>query len=535
MNAIWLVRSRELASRLRFWTAIVGYDPRDHSLIHRIYLVYLIIFFSLWGFSVLTLLADVGIWVLSFFKGLPPAIATTIIMVVALLLDAVLRGYKSCRRSPFVFSEEDAGLICQTPVDRRQVAFVWLLGDWPLACLPFVVLAVVLRFSSLQLAEQGPFLWSYLPRYWLAAFIVTSIVLPLHLSFMAGGFALGSLRLHRARDFPALSWIPVGFVLVTVSLAYINIGFLESLFSPLVFPLKAGYGLENWLVGFILAVFLALVGLVALYFASPRLNLSRAAQESGSRWANQQVSILGDSRLMRQMKLRGRLGIHHSPSRIPGREGAWSLVWKDIVISYRAINFSLALVWLGIFGLSLGIVIAPDWGTRFWGFIIWCYFVGQRCTDRLRSDLELWIVSRQLPFSWNVALAADLAVSTIFATLLFWLAILIGSVLGFSPQIYLILLAPVSILSIELAASFDLLRKCHSSELLAGQVADPGATGLLLGAIFAGIPLLLIPWLSGHITSALANTFITLLAFTFSLWLASILLKKAAYTLNGIK
>ena len=53
MNAVWLVRWRQLASRMRFWTAIVGYDPRDHSLSHSIYLIYVIIFFSLWGFAML--------------------------------------------------------------------------------------------------------------------------------------------------------------------------------------------------------------------------------------------------------------------------------------------------------------------------------------------------------------------------------------------------------------------------------------------------------------------------------------------------
>ena len=128
--------------------------------------------------------------------------AAVIILAAILLLDATIRGYKSCRHSPYVFSEEDAGLICQTPVDRRLVALAWLFGDWMPACLPFVALAVVLCFASLQLTEQGPFLWSYLPRYWLAAFRVTSIILPFHLALMAGGYTLGSLRLRGKKIFP---------------------------------------------------------------------------------------------------------------------------------------------------------------------------------------------------------------------------------------------------------------------------------------------------------------------------------------------
>jgi hypothetical protein len=120
MKAIQLVRLHELAARMRFWTAIVGYDPRDHSISHKLYLVYLVIFFSLWGFSILALLADVGIWILSSFSGLPPIQAAIFILAAGMLFDALLRGYKACRRSPFIFSEEDALLICQTPVDRRH-------------------------------------------------------------------------------------------------------------------------------------------------------------------------------------------------------------------------------------------------------------------------------------------------------------------------------------------------------------------------------------------------------------------------------
>ena len=47
-----------------FWTTIVGYDPQDHSLSHRIYLIYVVIFFSLWWFAVLALIAD---WVARIF------------------------------------------------------------------------------------------------------------------------------------------------------------------------------------------------------------------------------------------------------------------------------------------------------------------------------------------------------------------------------------------------------------------------------------------------------------------------------------
>ena len=535
MNAIWLVHSRELAARMRFWTAIVGYDPRDHSVSHRLYLLYVIIFFSLWGFSVLALLADVGIWILSFFKGLPPVLAAVFILVTGLLLDAVLRGYKACRRSPFVFSEEDAGLICQTPVDRRHVAMIWLLGDWLPACLPFMVLAVILCFSALQLAEQGPFLWTYLPRYWLAAFRVTSIILPLHMAFMAGGYSLGSLRLRGDRDMPALGWVPLGFSLFVLTLAITNKGYIGIILWPVILPLQAGFGTENWLFGFVIAMFLVLVGVLALYFASPRLNLSRAAQESRHRGAYQRVSLLGDSHLTRQMKTRARLGVQHAPSRIPGRAGAWSLLWKDGVSSGREISLGHMVAWLGVFGISLGMVIAPDWGTRIWALIIWCWLIGQRGTQRLRSDLEQWVISRQMPFSGRATMAVECALPVFITLLLTWFAIPLGSLLGFSPQIIFIFLAPAQIINIVLAATYDILRKSRGSDLLAGQVAEPGAIGLLLGAFLAGIPLLVLTWLTYQTNLPGVNVGFALFGFAFSMGVSYLMWKLVASAYLGIK
>ena len=140
-------------------------------------------------------------------------------------------------------------------------------------------------------------------------------------------------------------------------------------------------------------------------------------------------------------------------------------------------------------------VLAPDWGTRFWAFIIWCLLIGQRGTERLRSDLEVWAISRQLPFSGQETLAAELVTPVLGTMLLSWLAIGVSYWLGFSPQLSLILLAPAAIICIVLAAALDILRKCHSSELLTGQVAELGAGGLILGSTFGWHPMVIVYWL----------------------------------------
>ncbi len=323
-----MVRSREMAAQLRFWTAIVGYDPRDRSTNQKIYLVYLVIFFSLWGIAVLALFADLGSLGLALVPGLSPQIAGVLVITTWLVAEAVLRGYASTKSSPFVFSQEDATQICQTPIDRRHVALIELFMDWLPAVIPILILSVVLVIASLQIAEGGRVAWKELPFYWMVSIRMAIIVLPLHLSLMALDYALGALRLRGGQDIPAIHWIALSFGLILISLALFNRKALELLLWPVIYPIQSGFSGDNWVVGIILVLLLALAGVLLLYWFSPRLNLSRAAQESRFRGVSRQLSLLGDSRLTRQLKAQERLGIGHSPSRIPGLPGPWSLVWK---------------------------------------------------------------------------------------------------------------------------------------------------------------------------------------------------------------
>jgi hypothetical protein len=535
MDAVWMVRERQLASRMRFWTAIVGYDPRDRSLSHRLYLFYLLIFFSLWGFAVLALMADLGIRILSLFEGIPPVKAAILIITILLLADFLLRGYRYARRSPFTFSEEDAALICQTPVDRRQVAIAWMLGDWFPTILPYLVLVVVLCFANIQLNEQGDLLWSHLPIYWLAGFRVASIVIPTHMALMAVVYALGALRLREDRDNRSLRWIPVGLAASIISLAFVNIMGLQLLLWPLFYLLASGFGVVSWLTGFSAAITLAVLGLLALYIASPRLNLSRAAQESRFKWEHQQVSWLGDSRLIRQMKLREQLGTGHTPSRIPGRAGVWALIWKNWVISLRVMRVGQIGAWIGIFAAGLGMMVAPNWGVRIWAFIFWAVLISKRCTERIRSDLELWVISQQLPFRRERMVIAEIAQPVIGAICLTWLAYGIGYWLGYKPSGLIPWLLPGIIFSIALMAVLDILRRCKSSELLAGQVVDIGAGGLVLLLLLAGVPGVLIWWIISRPIGSGIHWLVILAGFSLIYGISFVIWKLSADTFRAIK
>jgi hypothetical protein len=130
LQAVWFVQSRKLLSQQEFWLLLVGYDHQTHSFGSRIYLVYLFIFFSVWGLAMLVLSAGFAGQILSalpFDSPLSAAIAVGGVAFIALFL---LELYFASRRSPFVFSEPDTHLLCLTPVDRRIVAMIWFLGAW---------------------------------------------------------------------------------------------------------------------------------------------------------------------------------------------------------------------------------------------------------------------------------------------------------------------------------------------------------------------------------------------------------------------
>jgi hypothetical protein len=535
MQPVWLVRSRELTSRMKFWTSLVGYNSRDRSLSQAIYLIYVAIFFCLWGFAVLALLANLGAGMLSLIKGASPSMASIMIIVVVLLADTIIRGYRSGKTSPFIFSDVDAELICQTPVDRRQVALAWFLGDWLIAGLTYGALAVILRFASLQLVEQGGIVWAHFPRYLLAGMQIMSIILPLHMAFMALDYALGALRLQRDVDNSWLHWFPVGVAVVLITLALVSLQSLQIILWPLLFTLQAGFGEANWLIGFIVVTILAIIGLLILYWVSLRLNLSRAAQESRFQWAVQQVSWLGDSRLGQQMKARRRLGAGHSASQVKGISGYPALIWKEWVTTFRGMKFSSLIGWFSLFGVALVMVIVPDGGARLWAFIIWVLLVGQRCTESLRGDLEVWIITRQLPFSGRELLMVEVAAPMVVATLLSWSAIGVSSWLGFSPHLSFILLAPAIIICIILAAEVDILRQCRSSDLVAGQVAELGAGGLVLGFILAGIPLITVLSITSRFTGLGIIWLVTIFSLALSLGIIFVMWRFAVATYQSIK
>jgi hypothetical protein len=509
MKPVWMVRSRQIAQRLSFWLALIGYDPHDHSLSHRIYLIYASIFMSLWAFAMLSLASSgTAIVLTALGTGSVNQIAAQISLLI-FVLWFLYQLWQVSRRSPFIFSEEDAYLICQTPVKRHIVALSWFLGDWLAQALPFWALGVTFGFAMIDSRLGENVVFGDIFLYAASGFRALSLFLPLHAGLLALLWALGTLRLqgnHERRWLPRL--VLVGILLAAGGLIG-SIGFPElgklfaplwhAVLSPVETPLQAAFSIHPWGKGLLVALGIAVLGLVALAIASKNLNLSRAAQESAQREKLATAQRYGMVDQAREIKQRERLGIGRDPTRLPARPGLWVLPWKDILQSRYEIGFGQLWNWLMLLGTSVGLLLAPDFSSRILILFYWLILVAQHTTSRLRADLRNWWLLRSLPFQAERLLLGELAIPWSMTVAIAWLAIILGgAALGVSRLLLFLLLPPVCLI-LSLISAYDILRQSNAGMLLNGNV--PGISwrallgGLLCLAILMGITGLLRPLL----------------------------------------
>ena len=524
MNPVWMVRSRQIAEKLSFWLTLIGYDPHDHSLSHRIYLIYAAVFMSLWAFAVLSLAASATAGMLTVLGIGSVNQAAAQISLLIFVIWSAYQLWQVSRRSPFVFSEEDAYLICQTPVKRSIVAISWFVGDWFAQALPFWAIGATFGFALVESQLAGKVIFADFFLYVTSGLRALSVFFPLHLGLLALLWALGSLRLHGNREW---RWLPrlalIVILLIVGSLVWsikvpelvkLSAPVWQAIFWPLSYPLQAAFSIHPWINGVIVAFGMAIVGLVALAIASENLNLSRAAQESTQREKLQTAQRYGMVDLVREMKQRDRLGIGRDPTRLPARSGPWVLPWKDILQSRYEIGLGGIWSWLTLLAISLGLFLAPDLGSRILMFSFWVINVGQRTTSRLRADLKNWWMLRMLPFHAERLLFGELTIPWALTVSIGWLAIIFGGDGLGASRLSVALLIPPACMILSLISAYDVLRQSNTGMLLNGNV--PGISWL---AILGGMLCLAIP--AGIIWLLIQFRWIgMLLAFATSLMLA---------------
>jgi hypothetical protein len=514
MNTVWLVRWPQIASKVSFWLSITGYKRGDRSLNESIYRIYLVLFFTGWGFMVFSLVSSI------LYDGLASLVGEAAVLpaavnagVLGLLAWLVYDLWRFSRQSPLVFSEDDQYLICLTPVSRSAIGMAWMIGEWIFSVPFFWAASVILSFTVLEGSVQGMELIEMLPYYLGAGVRATTIIFPLHFGLMALTFALGCLRLQRDQIRPSLSMAMRNIALFTILALAVTLftrGFLNwtglpwnLLLYPLILPVQAALFAAPWWAGFVLALAIAAAGAYLLWRASQHVNLSRAAQETVQKETLQTALMLGQSEVVDEIQRRQTLGIDHRPSFTGARPGWRILLWKDQLQARRYFRFQSILQWLSLFGLVSAALIIPSLIVQAFVLLLLADNLSRLLTTRLRADLSRWWLLRSLPFSSGNLLLAELALPSLFATLLGWLALALASVLG-GYAVPPLILVPFLVFVAGFAGAADIARRSKTADLMVGSAAPVSETGVLLAFACLGAVALALAYIGPFLALSLA-------------------------------
>ncbi len=151
-------------------------------------------------------------------------------------------------------------------------------------------------------------------------------------------------------------------------------------------------------------------------------------------------------------------------------------------------QISSFLPWLGILSLGIASGFTHDPGLLAWILASWTILILQISGKQLRSDLRIWTVFRQLPFTNRRLVLADMVNPVLLSILLTWIGLAISGSVSRSFNLILAVLVPGAAASAAAAAAFDILRQSRVEALLVGSVPDVGSWGALLSLVSVGIP-----------------------------------------------
>lgn len=496
----WL-RSRQEIGELNFWLSIVAYDPNDQSLSNRLYLVYLVLFFSVWIFVTLTFFASGSAILLPLLNAQDPGKAALVIMGIVLAIWNLVRLYNALKRSPVEFSDEDSYLLCQTPVSRRAVVLRWFWMPWFKSAFPFWMLALLLGYSLGDIAFSDTIITSHFIEYLGYGLRAWLILAPIHLALFALQWTIGVAHVR-----------PNARVGYSTALALVS-GIALPVVLWLALPWFEKAGVRVIVAAGIGA---AILNLAALVMTAKRFNLSRAAQETRKHVLLNDALRYGQSDYAEYLRDQQRLRKEKAPTRLPGRAGPAALIWKDLLQVMRGLRLSKLQRWFSLASAAFGIFVMPGSISSLLLFI-WVIQVGKIAITRLRSDLSCWPIFHQLPISNRRVIILDMAsalVGIVAVSLLAGLggwavrnALLnteAGSLLMAQASesagilsLVTFLLIPGTTVAVAGMAALDVVRHAQSNLLLIGQVPDIDFLGLISGLVAAGLPVFIMAVLPG--------------------------------------
>lgn len=505
MQVLHWLRTHQEEFELSYWFSIVSYDQTDHSFLNRAYFFYLILFFSLWFFAVLTFFAGVGAAALKFFNPEDPASAAMFLELLLLGGWCLFNLWQSLRRSPVVFTEQDEVLICQTPLNRSLLVLRWLLMPWLKSGILFWLVAVLLGYSCAEIAMVGDATVSHVFEYVRYGLRAWAVIVPIQLSLFTLTWITGVERLQKDRRPSRYLWLilPVALFWFAFLLAGAYRAFPPT--SPLwqaiadvaLYPLSAGFTLTHFWGSLSVGIGIVLLLLSVLAMCSTHFNLSRAAQETHEVSMLETALHYGFTSYARQLQDQKRLGVGHSPTRLLEFKGASVLMWKSLLQEQRSFRYSSLFTWLWLSLLLFAYPLLPNLGSRLFAIGYWAIQIGQITSKQIHKDLSNWPLLRQLPLTVKHFIVFDLLPASVFVFLVSFLGLIAGSLL-FNPTAgSLVFLLPGAIASIAGVASFDIFRQARSNALMIGTSPGISAIGMILELVFVIIPFLVAYLLPG--------------------------------------
>ncbi len=488
MRAVWLVLSRRIAGQFAFLLVIAGHNPRkDRSINDRLYLIYIIVFFSIWVFSVLTLFASWAVKLLTMLSQQNPAQTAVNVMLLALGAASAVKLWQAAGTSPLVFSEEDALLLCQTPVSRRAVAIFWFFHRWLISVLPFAILATVAGFAQVEIQANRDLGFLDLPIYVGAGIKALIAMVAAYLLAMGVVWLFGVLRIRTDRDIPHYRWIAIAIMAIFAVASQTNSMVFSTLLVPWRWVLEAGMGAGSYVNAMLLTTLLSMVVLGLLWFYAEKLNLSRAAQETAYVQQMQAAVWLGDADALANLRTKRKLGSSHAATKLPIRAGSYALYWRILLRNLRGqplqnvFNFALVLV------VTVIIFMAPDLGSLGLIIAVWVLLLGQRAAIRMRSELKNWWLWTQLPFNLHQEMAWQIFPAA-FLLIVVSLLVMVLLLVNISPILMIIL--PIAVILIYEAGIFDVIRgvSAHSEMLLVEAIPGFTIIGMLVGMALLILP-----------------------------------------------
>lgn len=505
MQAIHWLRSRQEESELAYWLALVGYNPRDHSLNNRIYLVYLIIFFTAWSFITLTLFAAYGTQIITFLNAAEPVRSAIFLKSCLLDLWAICNTFQALKRSPVRFSKSDAELVCQMPVDHRFLALRWMVMPWLKSTIPFWLTAIILGFSVAGTTMPGRITGVEFLEYAWFGLRALLVIIPVHLGLYALQWIVGVFRLQKDQDerwfgYLTLAGMEILFLFHIISFTGAQtsiLGSIHKLVEVTTYLLTPGIGAGQFIPPYLISWLLTIGLLGFLYWISTGFNLTRAAQESKYTELVDAARRYGFTTYAENIKTQQRLVGTRNASSVPASTGVGVLFWKEMVQILRTFRLSSVFSWLNIAFFMAILPFIPDSLSRLFLIALWVIQIGQVAVLRLRSDFSRWSLIRQLPFAHKDFILLELCSAYLASIIISALGLIVGSILFKTPLFGWILILPGIIAAIAGMSARDVIRRSRSALLLVETVPGVSEGGILLGLFLALIPIIILSQFAG--------------------------------------